>query len=149
MSSSAERELRDIAQGDTENVASLAYDAPADPWLPIRAAGSLGAIDLVLCRGSRVLLIEVKATSTVREAGATVQLTDNNGRGLEQRDLLANALDKHHLWGEAFLVGFAVRRKGPRPEGVPRWTWHEIEDVGDETVLRADDGEPFLPLLHA
>lgn len=128
--------------------ASLLHELPSEPFLVIRAAGSLGAIDLVLARGSTCLLIEVKATQqTTLKGGATVRLSDSNGDGLEQRDLIHALEDRFALDVDVFHRGFAVRRKGRRPEGVPRWTWHPIEDLAGETVLRAQDGTPLLPFL--
>lgn len=146
MSTAAERELRRIAQGQTPEP-RLAHAPPDDAWLVLRAAGSLGAADLTLMRGARALVLEVKATSTVTEkGGATVNLTAQSGRGVEQRDALHQACIDYDL--TRHQVGFAVRRKHRLPEGVPRWTWHPLTQVGDETVIRAWDGYHLLPWLQ-
>lgn len=143
MSSKAERKLRKIAQG--EDLSTLKRDPIQDPWLPIRAAGSLGAIDVVLCRGARVLLLEVKETgNTYADGTAKVNLTDGSGSALEQRDLLDEIRDDYQLHPSTFEVGFAVRRKGRITDGSPRWTWHPIANVHDDTVLRARDAPSLV-----
>lgn len=151
MSSAAERELRHIARGqDDEVTASLAYPVPDEPWLVIRAAGSLGAVDLILARRGRVLVTEVKDTGdTYADGTAKLNLTGNSGRGLMQRDVLVELAHEYDLSPGTFEIGFALRRKGQIHDGRPRWTWHPRERVKDATVLRARDAAPLLPHLSA
>lgn len=145
MSSAAERELRAIARGQEPSV-QLLHDPPSRPYLPLRAAGSLGAIDLLLARDRYVFVLEVKDTGyTTGEGGATVDLTKSSGKELEQRDTFLDAT--HGLDRSVFRSGYAVRRKGRLPEGVPRWTFHPRASLHEVTQLRANDGYALLPLL--
>lgn len=143
MSHDAERELRGIALG--ENPSTLRRPPIEDPWLPLRAAGSLGAIDLALMRGSRVLIVEVKdAGRTYADGTAKVDLTESSGKGIEQREVLYHLAERFDLDLSIFERGFAVRAKGQIYDDRPRWTWHPSESVDAQTVLRARDAPSLV-----
>jgi hypothetical protein len=149
VSSTAERELRTIARGNDPDV-KLAHPVPEDPWLVLRAAGSLGAVDLILARHNRVLLLEVKSTGkTLADGSAVYDMTASAGRGLEQRDILTTLATEHELSPGVFEIGFAIRRKGRLPAGMPRWTWHPRPRIHDKTRLHARDAAPLLPHIHS
>lgn len=129
MSHRAEREARDLLQ--------------ARGYWVVRAAGSMGTIDLVYGKNGDTYLAEVKETGRKNTDGTRVfYMKAAGGKGLEQRDALARVHEDH----PSVKPGFLLRAKGHLPEHVDRWTWHAIQDIREETVLRSDEG---LPLREA
>lgn len=151
MSHSYERELRAIARGEP-----IPYKTPKEPPLApgneytvIRSAGSIGEADLTLFRRARTILVEVKATSNrTQVGGTTLNLTANGGTGLEQRDALLAFHERHAPHNPGLEAGFALRAKGRLAKREPRWTWHPIESVRDQTQIHANTGVSLLEHLR-
>lgn len=110
-------------------------------FLVVRAAGSMGTVDLAAHQNDTLYLIEVKASSTELADGTRVfRMSDHGGKGLEQRDALRKIQEQH----PETVCGFLLKAKGRHlPDHVSRWTWHSVYDIGSSTVLRSDDGVPM------
>ncbi|MCI4340157.1 MAG: Holliday junction resolvase [Thermoplasmata archaeon] len=113
-SSTYERELKELLQGDPETVdrysrALNPVDRPVlarireAPFLVIRAAGSLG-FDLVALRSEFSFPIEVKSSST-----DTIRFSAASGRASEQLEAHRAAVERVGL-----IVLYAYRRVGHR-----------------------------------
>lgn len=132
MSSSWERELKAILQGDLAKLEGVLARLPADqaaayrlvtgmPFLVVRAAGSLGA-DLVALRGDISFPIEVKSSKQAR-----IFFSDSSGRATEQ----ARRLRAKCTAARVFPV-YAYRRKG-RVDG-DRWRILTVPVTGLEGI---------------
>jgi hypothetical protein len=115
-SSSYERELRTLLQGDESAVRAYLRILPAEernaferivtePYLVIRGAGSLG-FDLVALRRELAFPLEVKAAS-----GDVIRFTDASGRADQQLAAHRRAVGRSGL-----TVFYAYRRLGKRGE---------------------------------
>lgn len=110
-----ERELRDILSGDPDALDKMtrtggpkivsAYRQPArDPFLMVRAAGSLGTGDLVAMRNGFGFLIEVKAAGR-----DTIHFSESSGALHEQAEAITDEADRAGV-----LALYAFRLKGHR-----------------------------------
>jgi len=165
-SSAYERELKEILQGDPESVArygrsldptdrAMLSRVTADPFLVVRAAGSLG-FDLVALRSEFSFPIEVKAS-----ASDTIRFSAASGRAVEQLAAHQRAVDRVGL-----IVLYAYRRVGVRGQdpwrlyaapgasrpgrlNLLRRTLPEIDRTREgNAVLRWDDGLPLVRFLE-
>jgi hypothetical protein len=165
-SSTYERELKELLQGDPETVDRYSraldpIDRPilrrvqAAPFLVIRAAGSLG-FDLVALRSEFSFPIEVKAS-----ASDTIRFSAASGRASDQLEAHRASVDRVGL-----IVLYAYRRVGHR--GGDPWRLYAAAGAAragrlgllrnrvpaiDRTregnaVLRWDDGLPLVRFLE-
>lgn len=166
---SYERELRKLLSGSPPEVRRYARALPpperptferlaAEPFLVIRAAGSLG-FDLVALRRDLAFPIEVKASSE-----SVIRFTAASGRANAQLSAHRAAVDRVGL-----LVLYAYRRLGTRSEepwrlfvagtppetGILRYVCRPIPPVSatrdGNGILRWDEGLPlsqFVARVH-
>lgn len=109
--------------------------------LVVRAAGSMGSIDLLAAREDATWVIEVKeAGRSLADGTVVLYLTDKSGRAVDQRDELQR-IQERHPWTRC---GFLLRAKGRwLPDHCHRWSWHAATKIGTDTVLRSDQGITF------
>lgn len=138
-----EREMRDILSGDEEMIAKVTKSCdPAEkkkylkilknPFIVVRAAGSLGIADLVAIRGDISFLIEVKARK-----GKKIIFSHESGRDQKKAEELGQRSEKAGV-----LPIYAYRLKGYRGDW---WRLFSIPLDG----LKGKSGEihSILPLI--
>ncbi|MGH7337713.1 MAG: Holliday junction resolvase [Myxococcota bacterium] len=139
MGSAYERELKGILSGDPRVLESVVRGCPdeqvlayrrvlAQPFLVVRAAGSLGTGDLVAMRRDIAFPIEVKAA-----ARDVLHFSESAGKLHEQALELAGACSRSGL-----IALYAFRRKGVR-----------CDDAWRVFTLPAEGLEGRARILHA
>lgn len=165
MSSTYERELKEILSGDDSALRKLARVCPPDqgaafmkaalkPFLVVRGAGSLG-VDLVALRGDVSFPIEVKSANS-----DVIRFSDGSKRNHEQAENMQRECSRASV-----IPLYAFRRKGIR--GSDPWRimtlpttnlpprvqvlYDRIPKVATTKngnfVLRWDDGFPLHKML--